>query len=79
MGRNLANFLAQINISFFSSSAVFIYVCVFCGECACICVINISMADNQHVITDCSQISDHDHDERNVAGKEGRELAFSSD
>ncbi len=46
--RNLAIFFAQ-NI---------FHICLrVLWGIACICMINIRMADNQHVITDCSQIS----------------------
>ncbi len=43
----------QITPIIFFSSTFFIYVCVFCGECGCICMITICMADNQRVIADC--------------------------
>ncbi len=59
-GRNLAIFFAQINLSFLSFFFFFFnsHICLrVLWGIACICMINICMADNQHVITDCSQIS----------------------
>ncbi len=45
MGRNLAiGFLEKINLFF---NIFNICVCVFCGECGCICMISICVADNQ--------------------------------
>ncbi len=43
----MISFLDKINFSFFFN--IFnICVCVFCGECGCICIISICVTDNSY-------------------------------